>query len=133
MFSDITDPSHFQALWWLVCLLADLAYAWFKVQQAKAQAEAQRPEIIQMKKDEMIYQHWRESCDSAFKDPTLSLPKPPFWPDVVRLLSSGRNPAQRQKDEKKRWHPERLHFTQRRKGAPAWASKLFIAIQNAEV
>lgn len=121
-------------------------------EQEQRRAETRRK--LSRDESERIYQRWKSSCDAAFKNPKLDIPKPPSFGShvrdckpvgnlhactcgIARLLSAGSGPgnefSERQKLERNRWHPDRRHFTSRRGGGPEWAQELHIAIKNAEV
>lgn len=120
-------------------------------EQERRRADTRR-KLLQ-DESERIYQRWKTSCDSAFKEPRLAVPQPPSWDvhtrgcksvqglractcNIARLLSagscSGEQFSERQRKEKIRWHPDKLHFTRRGDGGPRWVEELYKAIQNAE-
>jgi hypothetical protein len=103
---------------------------------------------------ERVYQRWKGSCDAAFESQRLFIPEPPSWDshvenckpvgslractcDISLLLSAGSGPknefSRRQRTEMIRWHPDKLHFTRRGDGSPAWTEELHKAVKNAEV
>lgn len=125
-------------------------------QRQKAEHERRRANARQKlsrAEDERTYQRWQKACDEAFEAQMLEIPPPPTWPthresckplqgsvactcSVARLLSTGAGRKEgfreRQKEQMRRWHPDKLYFTSRPGRGPSWVEELFKAIQNAE-
>lgn len=122
-------------------------------QEEQERRRANARQKLARAQDERTYQRWKKSCDEAFESPSTAIPQPPTWTShikgckplrgsvactcsVARLLSAGIGGEEgfkgRQKQEIRRWHPDKLYFTSRPGRGPSWVEEFFKAILNAE-